>query len=99
MSLLNRTDRRLIALSGDTDHEAFVGRSIRDLLDQRAVLLGRVIQLETEKISDQYRAGQISDRERDVLHDELRSAWSRIAAGHGDIVKYTDMLNIGRGTA
>lgn len=80
------------------DPDRFIGRSIGELADQRAYLLGRLIEVETEKLADQYRGGNMTDRERAVCADELRSAWSRLAAGVGDRTEYDRLIDLGRGT-
>lgn len=94
MSLIG--PRKVVALHAEDDHDRFVGRSLMEVLDQRAVLLGRVIELEVEKIVAEC-GRPVSDRERRLIEDEARFAWSRKAAGVGERASYEHLRDLGRG--
>ena len=83
----------------DESHDALVGRTIRELLDQRAALLGALIDRDVRAIADQYRGGlaNLDPRERRVIEDEARGAWAKKAAGIGDRTSYQRLLELGRG--
>lgn len=90
------TPRNLFPLHNDHDHDRYIGHTIAELLDQRAVLLGALIErTRDEVITTANRA--VSDRERHLIEDEARVGWSKKAAGIGDRASYQRLLALGRG--
>lgn len=66
----------------DTHRDQHVPTTLAEALTQRAVLLGRVMQLETQNIEREAdRDRPMSEREQEHVEGELRSSWSRYAAG------------------
>jgi hypothetical protein len=102
LSLLNRRDRALVAITGGLSDspDRFIRETAADIKAMSELYLGALIEAEVAKLGDQYTAGveHMSPAERRFWRSEAREQWIKKAAGLlGDPDACERLRAIGRG--